>query len=146
VKAWFAHQRYVPRQRYRAGFVLDPPASADRGSYVGRMLPGPRVRWRQEETHLDARLGAGFALIAIDAPEAQARHPLWARLEAKRIAIGAAPLGFERLDLLDARFDAARTRHRGEVLIVRPDRYVLGAVKPDALDKAAVQLGMHLSP
>ncbi|RVT42329.1 FAD-dependent monooxygenase [Sphingobium algorifonticola] len=140
-RAWFGRQGYLPRQRYVDGFVIDPPRSRNDDSFVGRMLPCPNFG---AAGTLDLWLGTGFALVAVDAPQVHASHPLWRRLNAACIAFGAAPSGFKAVDPTDHHFDAVWRRHRGEVLVVRPDRYVLTAVPPAQLDNAARRIEVML--
>ncbi len=140
--------RYIPRVVLREGLVL-PPAGRPSGSFVGRMLPQPVVRTAAgDDRLLDKLLGPGFALIGLECEGGDAdlqdvvRHGLWNDLQARAVTIvgraaderpGAVALG-------DGRFDALLTQHRGDVLLVRPDRYVAAAVAPGELTQLEADL------
>jgi 3-(3-hydroxy-phenyl)propionate hydroxylase len=137
-----AEMRYLPKPFFRNGLVIDPPPD-ERHGIAGRVIPNPSVRVDGVEQKLDAALGRNWALVGIetgtDRP-AGLDHPLWARLEAIPIALDAG-------DVIDeARFADLRALHRGQWLVVRPDRIVAAAVSAEQLaataDRLAVRLGV----
>jgi 3-(3-hydroxy-phenyl)propionate hydroxylase len=135
-RRYFAQQRYVPRQRYADGFVL----SDDRGgSFVGRMLPCPWIAGGDgPRRKLDADLGHGFALVGIGViPD-----PVpWRALDPVSVSIGR-PSGAM---VQDHRFDAVVSVHAGQVLLVRPDRYIAAAFAPGAAATARGALDRYFT-
>lgn len=129
--------KFKPPPRYNAGLFLglddpnQPPASL-----IGRMLPNPDVEGRS----LDSFLGRGFALLAQDAP-----GKAW--LEATNVAdwpghpAMAAP-DFSQAD--PAAIQPIRA-HRDQILLIRPDRYVMAAFAPREAEAARAWLEQALS-
>jgi 3-(3-hydroxy-phenyl)propionate hydroxylase len=131
-----------------------PDGQGVRRTLAGRMFPQPMVmRPDGKPTLLDEALGAGFALVAFGrCPErALARwgQPVWANLGVRRVGIYALPCALPhqpvKAGLLDAavvdseRAVAAAWRgHEGRLLVLRPDRYVLGAF-PESEPEAAAE-------
>ncbi len=139
------NMRFKPPPRYTAGLFigLDDPAMPP-ASLIGQMLPNPRVRTAAGDVPLDDLIGPGFALIAQDAPGrrwlAAADISTWpvapARAPLPDDAAGADPAGFRPL-----------RAHRDQIVLVRPDRYVLGAFEPgNAADFANDLSALLLSP
>lgn len=134
--------RYIPRAVLREGIVIRRPAEA-RGSFVGRMLPQPVVRTAGgDDVLLDEVLGPAFALVGIDCGDLDLRPALerehWKGLGTRWVSVvrptaGSSPMTDGSVALGDARFGTLSKVHRGEVLLVRPDRYVAAAVPPDGL-------------
>jgi 3-(3-hydroxy-phenyl)propionate hydroxylase len=138
--------RRVPALRRRLDTLpVKPPARHHEGlvvggaSIAGAMLPQPRVLLADGRvTLLDDVLGDWFALLAVEPIEAAARSPIWERLGARRVHL-----------VLDDRFPRSTAPHdppvvtdadgllrdaladcRGQIVVVRPDRFVLGAFAP----------------
>lgn len=135
------NMRFKPPPRYADGVFLglddlaQPPASL-----IGRMLPNPLVT---EAERLDARLGPGFALIAQDAPR---------RRWLEDVDLSTWPVGDARVLLDDdagphepALFQPLRA-HRDQILLVRPDRYVMAAFQPEEADALAARIAAMLPP
>jgi 3-(3-hydroxy-phenyl)propionate hydroxylase len=89
---------------------------------------------------LDDVLGAGFCLIAVGTgPSAfdAFTQPIWDVVGARRIELAlddVNPLpSSTHLSIadVDEKLAATLARHVGEVLLVRPDRYVAGVCRPD---------------
>lgn len=161
-KEWLFQMRFKPKPRYQAGVFVDLGAQAVEASLVGEMLPQPRVlNATGDDCLLDDLMGPGFCLLVQDDDGqevlAKLKHPVWAMINAKHLR-----LAFDRTipttidELAVARvpqapeiedgaenFLAARPirTHRGQVILVRPDRYVLGAFFPDEFDSFSEQLG-----
>ena len=113
------------------------------------MLPQPVVRTDAgDDLLLDRLLGPGFALIGLacqgDDVDLQdvVRHGLWNDLQVRAVTIAghAADARPGVVALGDGRFDALLTQHRGDVLLVRPDRYVAAAVAPVELTQLEADL------
>ncbi|HYC81343.1 MAG TPA: hypothetical protein VEB65_06125, partial [Solirubrobacterales bacterium] len=109
---------------------------------VGAMLPQPRVLdCEGRRLPLDEALGSGFALVDVDpgpGPAAVLADPLWERICARRLRLRlgerfptaprpAEPPMYADLDDLLAE---PLSDCRGQVLLVRPDRFVVGAFAP----------------
>lgn len=118
--------KFKPPPRYDQGLFLglddprQPPASL-----IGRMLPNPDV----EGQPLDNFLGTGFALLAQD--------------DAGRDWLSSADLGDWPIrpakaapDWTTADAHAIRPirAHRDQILLIRPDRYVMAAFQPTEAD------------
>lgn len=124
--------KFKPPPKYEAGLFigLDDPTMPP-ASLIGRMLPNPRIRRDDGVRLLDDLLGPGFALIAQDA-----RCRAWletADLSRWPIAPAAVALPDDAGSTEAAVFRPLRA-HRDQLLLVRPDRYVLGAFAPDDAD------------
>jgi 3-(3-hydroxy-phenyl)propionate hydroxylase len=112
------------------------------------MIPQPEVQDSTGSTALlDSHLGYGFALIAVDCPAldlaSTLRHDYWQVLGVKVIHVFSAvqrPLRDACLMLLDDRFREVVRQHTGEVLLVRPDRYVAAVTSPHDLDTLAQKI------
>ncbi|MCB1743143.1 MAG: FAD-dependent monooxygenase, partial [Gammaproteobacteria bacterium] len=144
--------RFKPRPRYERGLFIDLDAPEFTGSLVGEMLPQPWVRDLRDpqsgRARLDDTLGAGFALIAQD-PDGVARltacrHPLLSALPMTRCCVvcGREAGRMTRTDsepvALRHAEDPATMRairaHRDQIMLVRPDRYVMAACWPESLE------------
>ena len=112
------------------------------------MIPQPQVQDSTGSTALlDSHLGYGFALIAVDCPSldltSTLRHAYWQVLGVTVIHLFSTdqrPLGGAWLRLLDDRFREVVRLHTGEVLLVRPDRYVAAVASPHELDTLAKKI------
>jgi 3-(3-hydroxy-phenyl)propionate hydroxylase len=139
-------RRLPPLRRRLDTLPVKPPARHDEGLIVrggaaiaGAMLPQPRVLLADGRLALlDDVLGPSFALLAVEPTEGALRSPAWASLGARHVRIQ-----------LDERFPPSTGTHeapivadadgllrdaladcRGLVVVVRPDRFVLGAFAP----------------
>ncbi len=132
--------RYIPRAVLRDGFVVSDAARRS-GSFVGRMIPQPVVGTTDgADVLLDPVLGSGFALLGLDCPgidlQAILRRGLWQGLNVNGVSIASDASRAEEHAVIvkDRRFDDVLKAHRGEVLLVRPDRFVAAAVSPAGLE------------
>jgi 3-(3-hydroxy-phenyl)propionate hydroxylase len=146
--------KYKPKPRFLGGFFV-PNGKGIRRTLAGRMFPQPIVmRPDGKLTLLDEALGAGFALVAFGQfPErALARwgQPVWEKLGVRRVGIYSLPCALPhqtvKAGILDAavvdseRAIAAAWRgYEGQLLVLRPDRYVLGAF-PEFEPEAAAEI------
>jgi len=142
------------------------------------MLPQPdvtRVNGTTDggDTKLDDVMGAGFCLLAIGTDAATALagldHPVWAHLNARRVALipgvtgnakqagsqAGSHAGINDTDTLQTVSIAANALprklepYKGKILLIRPDRYVAAACTPGAMeetmaDTMAAQIGVAL--
>lgn len=166
VRDYFMQMKFKPKPRFEAGFLV-PNGEDPKISLVGRMLPQPRVvavdpqapaGTGDKEVLLDEVTGPGFALLAYgsDAVTAlmAAEHPLWRRLEARRVALlppdaklpSPIPNGFsvalDRGGRFSKLFPAGQTR----LLLLRPDRYVAAVFAPEHIDSTVAALCKLVGP
>ena len=95
---------------------------------------------------LDDFIGAGWALVGIDLPKAASPPPagaLWRGLDATSIVLRPRGTGMSFVPVDDT-FDLVFAAHRGEWLIVRPDRIVAAAVPVSELASAEHDLAGRL--
>jgi 3-(3-hydroxy-phenyl)propionate hydroxylase len=113
------------------------------------MLPQPEVLAANGTTTLlDVQLGKGFALLAINCPtfdlEAVLGHRPWRALSVQGMHVVSAgmqrPLSDSYLIPIDNRFDEIMRLHHGEVILLRPDRYIVGSVRPEELEALALNV------
>jgi 3-(3-hydroxy-phenyl)propionate hydroxylase len=139
---YVVQMKYKPKARFERGFFL-PDGKGIRRSLVGRMFPQPIVmRPDGKLILLDEALGSGFALVAFGQTPQRALstwvQPIWAKIGARRIGIYSLPCALPRqaaqAGILDAAVvdreravAAAWQGYEGQVLVLRPDRYVIGA-------------------
>lgn len=128
--------KFKPPPRYDAGLFigLDDPEGPP-ASLVGQMLPNPALAGGG---HLDDTLGPGFALIAQDAA-------CRAWLQAADLAgwpIAPARVPLDRAAIAPRAARPLRA-HRDAIMLIRPDRYVMGAFAPDAAARFLQALKAH---
>ena len=134
---YVTEMRFKPPPAYSSGFLQAPR----KGSWLGRLLPQPPVMLPEGAVvPLDDVLGAGFCLIAVGTgPLAfdAFTQPIWDVVGARRIELAlddVNPLpSSTHLSIadVDEKLAATLARHVGDVLLVRPDRYVAGVCRPD---------------
>jgi 3-(3-hydroxy-phenyl)propionate hydroxylase len=121
-----------PPARHAAGLVVRgggaPPVA-------GAMLPQPRMLLTDgRAVPLDELLGDGFALLATTAGALdRLDSPVWARLGARRVVVGVDE-SFPRDGVAadaDGLLSVALAGCEGRVVVIRPDRFVLGAFIPE---------------
>jgi 3-(3-hydroxy-phenyl)propionate hydroxylase len=131
-RRYIAEMRYKPAQRYSAGIISRASVPSD---LLGAMLPQPLVLDPAGRVQaLDDVLGPWFSVVAVDPPQplpVPRGSWLWGTLQARPVKI--------RTGDRSARSDEAWTsvatcapepeleRHRGMMLLVRPDRIVAAA-------------------
>lgn len=135
--------RFKPPPRYETGLFIGlndptmPPASL-----IGRMLPNPRIRYAGAERPLDDLLGPEFALIAQDADGARWLETTdlagWP-IQPARVALASDAGSVEPETYRPLR------AHRDQIMLVRPDRYVLGAFAPAEAEAFAATLTQALA-
>ncbi len=147
----FAEARIKPEPSYKHGLLLSDGSRLSR-TLTGQLLPQPTVLMRGEEpVLLDELLGCGFALLRLHPDPSEAFKPLqadlWQRLKPRYICI--MPTMEDMQDIsqnityaLDSQQQIARflRGHRDLFVLVRPDRYVLGAFHVDREQAFAARL------
>jgi 3-(3-hydroxy-phenyl)propionate hydroxylase len=152
---YVAEMKYKPKPRFVEGFFA-PDGKGIRRTLVGRMFPQPIVmRPDGKLTLLDEVLGAGFALVAFgQTPEralSEFVQPIWKKIGIRRIGIYSLPCALPRqaaqAGILDAAVvdneravAAAWQGYEGQVLVLRPDRYVMGAFPASDPGRAALTI------
>lgn len=132
VRDYLIQMRFKPRPRYQAGLLMAAQTAELEASLVGEMIPQPVVT---DGRLLDAHLGAGFALLAVGAEAAAAFEGL------SRTTLAGLPLaqirlshrGSEGLRASDPMAARPFATHRGQILLIRPDRYCAAAFWPEDL-------------
>jgi 3-(3-hydroxy-phenyl)propionate hydroxylase len=133
-RRFFTEMRFKPDPSYHGGFAIGLDG---RNGPVGSQLHQPRVLTNSVSVvDLDEVLGDGFAVLGLGlAPEAleQLTDPVWARLQARRVAVllgDQLPVGESEIPEvadLDGLLAAQVGHLAGKVLLVRPDRYIAGS-------------------
>jgi len=150
---YFAQMKYKPKPRFAKGLLLED-GRPRRVTAVGRLLPQPEILSPSGRHLLDQALGDGFALLGfVSDPQVLgqiASSALFRRLGARsvfvapvvaaahstsaaRTEVSQATVRDEMLEISDC--DGALRANLddpdGRIFVVRPDRYVLGAFRPD---------------
>lgn len=137
VRRFLTEMRYKPAPRYERGLIVGEPSG---GGVAGRMLPQPRVLLADGgQAPLDDVLGPSFSLLAVDPPRdvfGGLRSRLWDELGASRVEL---KLG-DRLPTsltsavgvadADGLLEPVLGDQRGRLMLLRPDRFVLGVFDP----------------
>lgn len=154
LRDYFLQMKFKPKPLYRKGLLGPESFPGTRG----KMFPQPIVRTKAgTEILLDELIGNHFSLISyhsstINAP-LKLSDPLWHRIGAVRIIIYSATFTFDALPLpentivvIDSK-DALREQYasrQGQILLVRPDRYVAGSFHAAAETNFARTFGIAL--
>jgi 3-(3-hydroxy-phenyl)propionate hydroxylase len=133
-RRFFTEMRFKPDPAYYDGFAI---GSGSRTGPVGSQLYQPRVLTDSVSiVDLDEVLGDSFALLGLEVPPQaleQLTDPVWARLQARRIAVRLGdqlPAGGSEIPEvadLDGLLAAQVGHLAGKVLLVRPDRFIAGS-------------------
>jgi 3-(3-hydroxy-phenyl)propionate hydroxylase len=134
---YVTEMRFKPPPAYSSGFLQAPR----KGSWLGRLLPQPPVMLPEGAVvPLDDVLGTGFCLVAVGTGASAFdafTQPIWDVVAARRIELAlddVNPLpSSTHLSIadVDEKLAATLAQHVGDVLLVRPDRYVAGVCRPD---------------
>lgn len=159
LRDYFLQMRFKPKPRFTQGLVIGSGSSGQLS--CGQMFPQPVVEDAAgNSVMLDAVLGTGFALLQY-APRADSRlntlqHPLWERLEARRILILPKGSAVDSSDVAsvwvdrDGALGALLGEPSGQLLLLRPDRYVAAifplAEEQTIADGFAALLGIQQTP
>lgn len=147
--------QHIPRvRRFIQGFEFKQPPAHEGGYYLdgggaaGTYFPQPPVRRESgEEVLLDDALGQGFSVLCRgEAPETagELARSLGARLVTV-LPAGAAPRSAAVVDVTGKLGDWF-SRHGADVVVLRPDRFVFGAVKAGRLPALREALGVQAAP
>jgi 3-(3-hydroxy-phenyl)propionate hydroxylase len=133
IRSYFSQMRYMPKPKIGAGLLLSD--SRGNESDVGTIFPRIEGLGEGAGRNFDQIAGAGFSLVGIAVDEDKVRRILsWAPWDILRPAIVCldenAMLSAANA-ALDSRLRQLLSVHRGEVLIVRPDRYIAGCMRSD---------------
>ena len=157
VKDYLFQMKFKPKPRYKDGLFIDLHNQTFEASLVGEMIPQPRViDDNGRECLLDDVLGPGFALIAQDDESedclCEFDHPILRELKTQRMRLF--PVGqlfvsgdIKRAGVIGETSDGRPLlTHRDQILLVRPDRYALGAFFPDQAEVFCNRLQGLLKP
>jgi 3-(3-hydroxy-phenyl)propionate hydroxylase len=148
LRRYLTDMRYKPAPAYQDGLLVRDPAS---GGLAGRMLPQPRVLLSDgDEVLLDDALGPWFSLVAVDPAEEDVfgglRSELWEELGVSRVELklgdrlpSALPSAVGVADA-DGLLESTLGSQRGRLMLLRPDRFVLGAFDPAEEDVFAAKV------
>jgi 3-(3-hydroxy-phenyl)propionate hydroxylase len=146
--AYLRQMGFKPKPHSNTGYFLP-----DETGWPGRLFSQPEVIGADaQRVRLDNVLGDGFSLLHIaDGPSdafAEFSHPLWRRLNARRVlaipgGLKAAPLSADAV-VGDLGSTLARAINGAGplTLLLRPDRYVCATIKPGMADVIAGRLDM----
>lgn len=150
---WIFQMKFKPRPRYTAGLFVDLQQQAFEASLVGEMIPQPHVL----NTHgqlclLDEMIGHGYCLLAQDDAGQRCieslQSDLWRALAPTRLRLrinaddGHAAAGLRTATIAaDSTYHRPLRTHRDQILLIRPDRYVVGAFFPS--DAAAFEASLR---
>ncbi len=137
-RTYIDEMRFRRPSDYGAGAVV--PAKGRRPMLLGRVLPQPTVLGPSGGRRLlDEALGNGFALLAVDPTRdvlGDLRDPFWDAIGARRLELMTgerwARPGAVHPVVVDEHGQLQRPlrAHRGQVMLVRPDRYVAAIFSP----------------
>lgn len=135
---FFREMRFKPPTAYNSGLVMGDNTP---GTPIGSMLVQPRViNADGQSVFLDDVIGTGFALLGIGVPPQTLdglTSEVWTRIGAARVHIALDDHLPARAALCTAVADAdgllaeQLAQMRGRIVLVRPDRFVVGAFAPD---------------
>ncbi|MBN3845886.1 bifunctional 3-(3-hydroxy-phenyl)propionate/3-hydroxycinnamic acid hydroxylase [Paraburkholderia sp. Ac-20342] len=158
LRDYFLQMKFKPKPRFREG-LLGPDDGLGKRSFRGRMLPQPMVRTPDGmKVLLDDLTGQGFSLVQYG-PVGGSRladlgHPLWNSLRCTRVHVlpagSSMPVGQNRgslqfvVDENDV-FKVPLGGCVGQILLLRPDRYVAGAFRAEEQSQFATAYAVQLS-
>lgn len=159
LRDYFLQMRFKPKPRFTQGLVIGNGSAGQLS--CGQMFPQPTVEDAAgHSVLLDKVLGTGFALLQYaslaDSRLSALNHPLWDRLEARRVLVlpqggQVDPTSAEHAWIdRDGALATLLGEPSGQLLLLRPDRYV-AAIFPLAEEQTiangfATLLGIHQIP
>jgi len=139
---YIAQMKFKPPPRFDRGFLLDD-RHGPRHPMIGRLCPQPEVIGPDgRPVLLDSFLGDGFAALVLAARTAPAVWPpVWDRLGVRRLQLlapGAAADGPDTLRLVHP--PTGFLAETGQIVLLRPDRYVAAVIPIDRLAGQSARL------
>jgi 3-(3-hydroxy-phenyl)propionate hydroxylase len=146
-QGYITEMKYKPKPRFAEGFLV-PDGRRPGRTLVGRLFPQPRIETADRRTMLlDEALGDGFCLLAFAADPERAfagidRSALAAMgiatlcVTPRRWNVGDGDGGGTTVRDIDGATAAAVEGYDGDLLLLRPDRYVAAVFsgsRPDAM-------------
>jgi 3-(3-hydroxy-phenyl)propionate hydroxylase len=136
-RAFYEEMRYRPAHAYPAGLVI--PSAGNSGAPVGVLIGQPLAfdTAAGRTALLDEFLGPGWALlgIGVDPPELAAAAELTAALRPSVVQVATSdrlPPTARVLVDVDGRLDGEFAPYQGQIVLVRPDRFVAASWRPAA--------------
>jgi 3-(3-hydroxy-phenyl)propionate hydroxylase len=137
VGRFFREMRFKPPPRYERGLFAARSSAHDP---TGSMIVQPRVlRSDYRIVDFDEVLGQGFALLGVGLPQevlSKLRSPLWERLGASVITVilddylPTKVRGSKAIADVDGLLKTQLGELTGQVVLLRPDRFIAGSFKP----------------
>ncbi|QQR45987.1 bifunctional 3-(3-hydroxy-phenyl)propionate/3-hydroxycinnamic acid hydroxylase [Myxococcus xanthus] len=139
--------RFKPAPAIEEGWMLGGRRSG-RKAAEGSYLPQPRVRRASGEEHLlDDSLGSGFAVLSRGgSPGMEVARELAESLGARAVTVrsaGVPGLGDDSVEDHTGRLSEWFREHGADVAVVRPDRFVFGAVPLARMPELRAALGVE---
>ena len=151
LRDYFGQMKYKPMPRFAEGLIFADYRPRRRTS-VGRLLPQPRVQTVSGERMLDDLLGDGFSVVGFtDLSTLKAIVDIreFAILQPRLVLIVAAPaladVGVTLVSDPSGAFARELDAPKGRIFLVRPDRYVMAAFRPEGAPDVARRLGAVLA-
>jgi 3-(3-hydroxy-phenyl)propionate hydroxylase len=138
LRAAIEEMRVKPQPRYSQGFLL-PADSRENSAYRGLHLPQPMITTDDgRQVLLDELLGTSFGLVRLCEKSRQFRGSdegeIWQKLGARIVDIEGSKMG----TFLNLK------KERDVYLLVRPDKYIMGAFKIEEASKFAKSVQLFL--
>lgn len=139
--------RFKPAPAIEEGWLLGGRRSGRRAA-EGSYLPQPRVRRASGEEHLlDDSLGSGFAVLSRGgSPGTEVARELAEALGARAVTVrsaGVPGVGDDSVEDHTGRLSEWFREHGADVAVVRPDRFVFGAVPLARMPELRAALGVE---
>ncbi|MBB43385.1 MAG: 3-(3-hydroxyphenyl)propionate hydroxylase [Rhodospirillaceae bacterium] len=154
LREYFLGMKFKPIPRFHEGFLC-PDGRSAKTTLIGRMLPQPTVRTLDgKKKKLDDVIGYRFALLKIGDTNAsdtkQLKRKIWTILETVNLTIlfeheTAKATNKECIFLESTELLPSFRKYYGWTLLVRPDRYVAAAFKPEEERRVEKELWIWLS-
>ena len=154
VKDWIVGMRFVRPPHLTQGCVVaaSPALPTAAAALVGRSLPQPEVQTTDATTTpLDKVLGTGWALITLGGHPPRHGTPPWPGLTPRQIfihrGVGSAPSRAGVVSVVDSSgvFTELAAGTESVMLLIRPDRYVAAAFRPQEAADVTAALAPYLA-